>query len=101
MEKTILETEAAAQRAAAERALARYPVLKQDEIAALVRYISKDATALDRAAIASNADVHDQYRQLCRDHHLDRLRPLEIALVVAGIMAVVVIVAVIYTLKTA
>ncbi len=101
MTKTILETEAAAQRAAAERALARYPVLKQDEIAALVRYIRKEATALDRASIASNADLHEQYRQLCRDHHFDRLRPFEIALVAAGVTALVVIVAVAYMIRTA
>ncbi len=66
-----------------------------------MRYISKEASALDRASIASNPDVQEQYRQLCHDHHLDRLRPFEIALVVAAIMALVVIVVVMYSLKAA
>lgn len=99
MTKTILETEAAERRSAAERAIARYPALEPDEIAALVRYVRKEASALDRASIASNAGVQAQYRQLCHDHHLDRLRPFEIVLVAVGVVALAVIVAVMYALK--
>jgi hypothetical protein len=99
MTQTILETEAAERRSAAERAIARYPALEPDEIAALVRYIRKDASALDRASIASNAGLQAQYRQLCRDHHFDRLRPVEVALVVAVLAAVVVVATVLYALS--
>jgi hypothetical protein len=99
MTQTILETGVAGQRAAAERAMARYPDLEPDEIAALVRYIRKEASALDRASIASNAALEERYRQFCRDHHFDRLRPFEVALIVAGLAALVVIVLVVTMLK--
>ena len=99
MTNTILETEAAERRSAAERAIARYPAMEPDEIAALVRYIRKEAGPLDRASIASNPALHERYRQFCRDQHLDGLRPFEIALVVAALAAVAVVVLTIVLLR--
>jgi hypothetical protein len=99
MTQTILEAEVAERRSAAERAIARYPDMQPDEIAALVRYIRKEASAFDRASIASNPALQEPYRQFCRDHHFDRLRPVEMALVVAGILAVVAIMVAMYALK--
>lgn len=101
MTKTILETEAAERRSAAEQALARYPAMEPDEIAALVRYIRKEASALDRASIASNAELQTQYRELCRDHHLDRLRPFEVALVVVAVVGLLAIIVTAYAFKAA
>jgi hypothetical protein len=98
MTKTILETEAAERRSAAERAIARYPAMEPDEVATLVRYIRKEASALDRASIASNPELQERYRQLCYEHRIDRLRPFEIALVVAGVVAFVAIIAAVYML---
>lgn len=99
MTNTTLEAEAGAKRAAIERALARYPDLQPDEIETVTRYLRKEASALDRASIASNAELQEKYRQFCHDQHFDRLRPFEIALVVAGVLAVIVIVIVTYQIK--
>lgn len=69
-------------RAAAEQLIARYPDLTEDELASLLRYLRKEASAQDCALIASNEDLQEKYRQICRDHYITRLRPIEVALVV-------------------
>lgn len=96
---TTPETGADAMRAVIEQKLALYPDLQPDEIAGLVRYLKKDASALDRASIASNPDLQAQYRQFCHDQHFDRLRPFEIALIVAGVVGVIAVLTVIVLLR--
>jgi hypothetical protein len=99
MTSTILETEADATRAAIKRALARYPDLSPDEVKQVDRYLRKDATAFERASIASDPDLHDKYRQFYHDQYFDRLRPFEIALVAAGVVAAAVVVLAIVMLR--
>lgn len=65
----------------AESLIATYPDIAPDDLADLLHYLRKEASALDCAAIASNEAIVEQYRQLCHDQYLDRLRPKAIALI--------------------
>lgn len=71
-------------RAAIERTIAGYPNIPENELQDILHYFRREASALERATIASNDAVYFQYRQLCSDHYLERLRPFEIALAVAS-----------------
>ncbi|HZF45722.1 MAG TPA: hypothetical protein VEZ26_05265 [Sphingomonadaceae bacterium] len=84
---------AAEKRAAAERLLARYPDLTGDELERLLHYFRKDASSLDCALVSSNYEVLGKYRQFCRDHYLNRLRPREVIFIgvsVAGLLALLI-----------
>ncbi|WP_138921582.1 hypothetical protein [Novosphingobium pentaromativorans] len=76
-----------------ERMIARYPELEGEELNRTLSYLKREASAMDQAMIASNPDIMRQYRQLSRDHYLDRLRPSQLAL--ATIVALVIVVALI------
>lgn len=76
------ETDRAVHRAAIERVIAHYPEISDDELHDLLHYFRRDASAYDRAIIASNAQIVDRYRQLCHDHSLDRLGRVETLVVV-------------------
>jgi len=81
------ESDGAELRAAMEREIARYPDLSDEELHRVLHYFRRDASALDRATIASNPEVVAQYRQLCEDHKLDKLGKVEtIAVVVFGVL---------------
>lgn len=64
-----------------ETVLAHYPAISEDELALLIRWFKRDATALDVGMISSNPDVHDAYVQF-RSAHLDKLRVKDYALIV-------------------
>ncbi|MFA7597053.1 MAG: hypothetical protein WCY92_11930 [Novosphingobium sp.] len=59
-------------RAMIEWLIGRYPALEADELAEVLRYLRKEASAQDVALIASNERIYGPYRQLARDHRLDR-----------------------------
>ncbi|MBB3991067.1 hypothetical protein [Croceicoccus naphthovorans] len=84
---------AEARRLEIERMIARYPELEGEELNRTLSYLKREASAMDQAMIASNPDIMRQYRQLSRDHYLDRLRPSQLAL--ATIVALVIVVALI------
>jgi hypothetical protein len=54
----------------------RYPDLADDELAELLQYMQREASATDVALIASNDRIRTRYRQLAKDHHLDRPGPV-------------------------
>ena len=62
----------AAQRAQIEAALADYPNLSEDRLAALIRWFRKEASALDVAMLASNETIAEPYRRFRADH-IDRM----------------------------
>jgi len=79
----------AERRAAAERMIRRYPDLTEEELAQLLHYMRKEASAMDCAVIASNEDLRQGYEQLCNDHYLNRLKPLEVALTIFFLLGLV------------
>lgn len=64
----------AAARAAIERVIHDYPNITEAELYRLIAYFRSEATAFDLAAIGANRKIRPQYRALCRDHSVDRLR---------------------------
>lgn len=82
---------AAERRAAAERLLARYPDIAGDELQQLLHYFRKEASSLDCALVSSNLDVLGKYRQFCRDHYINRLRPRELMFITAGVTGLIVL----------
>lgn len=87
---TIDESSLTERRADIERTIARYPHISEQELQDVLRYLRREASSFDQAMVASNASIEPQYRQLCRDHKLDRLGPWEIGiviLVVVGLFA--------------
>ncbi len=77
------EHDRARHRAAIESIIARYPGIAEHELYAVFDYFRHEATSADRRAIAANRAIKRQYRQLCREHRLDRLGPLHKALALA------------------
>jgi hypothetical protein len=57
-----------AQRAHIEDALAAYPNISKERLAALIAWFRKEASALDVALIASNAAIEEPYRRFRADH---------------------------------
>jgi hypothetical protein len=55
-------------RARAETMLARYPALAGDELAELLRWYRREASAMDVALLASNDAIREAYRAFRRDH---------------------------------
>ena len=82
---------------AIEHSVAGYPDLSDAELADVLHWFRKEATALDTAMLASNEAIAGPYRRLRADH-LDRLSTTEkavaclvSALVLGGIAALVVL----------
>lgn len=67
-------------RAVIERAIAGYPDIPENDLQDVLHFFRREASALERATIASNDAIYPQYRQLCSDHYLERLKPFEIAI---------------------
>ena len=63
-----------------ERLVARYD-LDEKQLHTVLKYLKQEASAMDRALIASNAEIAPRYRLLCYDHYLDRLRPSQIVVI--------------------
>lgn len=63
---------AAARRDRVVMLLARYPKLDSDELADLLRWFRREASALDVGLIASDPDLTASYESLKKDH-LDRI----------------------------
>jgi hypothetical protein len=70
-------------RRAIEGIIASYPSLTDEQLEEVLRYLKREASAMDQAMIASNPDIKRQYGQLSRDHYLDRLRPTQVIVVSA------------------
>jgi hypothetical protein len=81
----------AAQRAQVEAALADYPHIGDDRLAALIRWFRKEASALDVGMIASNDAIAEPYRKFRADH-IDPLTGTDMVkgLLLAGLAAVAV-----------
>jgi hypothetical protein len=73
----------AAIRLEVERLIFRYPDVSTAEIHRLIDYFRNQATRFDLAAIAANRTIRTQYRALCRDHRVDRLRSWQRTITVA------------------
>ena len=56
-----------------ERLLARYPALSEDELAELLHWFEREASALDVALVASNRQIGRGY-DLFKAEHIDRFR---------------------------
>lgn len=82
-----------ARRAAAINIIGRYPDLTPQELDEVLLYLRKQASVLDRAAIASDYLVERQYRELCHDHYLSRPSPM-VLIVAVGVAVVLVAVAI-------
>ena len=63
-------------RIAIEALIARYPDLSKGDLAQVLRWFRKEATAYEVAMLASNEGLAAPYRKL-RNEHLDRLTPSE------------------------
>ena len=55
-------------RARIERLVARYPELDADELAQLVHWYRREASAMDVALLASNEALTDRFGAFCRVH---------------------------------
>jgi hypothetical protein len=55
-------------RAQIEALIARYPDLERDELAELVRWYRREASAMDVALIASNEAISEAFGAFCRAH---------------------------------
>ena len=55
-------------RAQVEAALADYPHISEDRLAALIGWFRNEASALDVATVASNERIADPYRRFRADH---------------------------------
>jgi hypothetical protein len=55
-------------RAHAEAILARYPELGREELADLLHWYRREASAMDVALLASNEAIRERYRAFRRDH---------------------------------
>jgi hypothetical protein len=77
-------------RRAIERIISQYPDITDEQLHLLFDYFRREATAGEVAKIATNPRIRPQYRQLCRDHRIDRLKYVDrlfgvIAAVVAAV----------------
>jgi hypothetical protein len=65
-------------RAQMEAALAEYPHLSEDRLAALIAWVVRDASARDLSILASNEALAEPYRRFRADH-IDTLTGKDIA----------------------
>jgi hypothetical protein len=61
-------------RASIERIIVHYPRLGEAELHSLFDYFRNHARPADLARLNTNPKTRVQYRALCRDHHVHRLR---------------------------
>ncbi len=73
MASAINQTEGAGRRADAQAALARYPYLNDAELADLLRWFRKEASALDVASLVADPEIAPSYGQF-KQEHLDRIK---------------------------
>lgn len=64
-------------RRAIERIVAQYPDIREEQLHRLFDYFRREASGGDVARIATNPRIRPQYRKLCRDHSIDRLRVVD------------------------
>lgn len=64
-------------RRAIERIIVQYPDIAEEQLYRLFDYFRLEASSRDVALIASNPNIRPQYRQLCADHRIDRLRSFD------------------------
>ena len=64
----------AANRASIKRIIRYYPDVTEPELHAIFDYFRNEATPSDLARLNVNAKIRQQYRALCRDHKVHRLR---------------------------
>lgn len=77
-------------RRAVERVIAQYPDISEEQLHRLFDYFRLEASAAEVARIATNPRIRPQYRRLCRDHRIDRLRFVDRLFgVIAAVLAAV------------
>ena len=64
-------------RTAISRIIARYPEIGDDELGEVLQYLSNETSGRDIDIVTSDETLRPQYRQLCREHYIGRLRPME------------------------
>jgi len=79
---------ALARRTHIESLLETYPAVDGDELALLLRWFRKQASALDVAMLACNERIAPGYRQFRRDH-IDRFSAADVVKGLAGAAAMV------------
>jgi hypothetical protein len=82
-------TDRVTRRIAIERIITRYPDISENDLRDVLDYFRHEASALDQATIASNDDIYAQYKALCADHHLERLKSSQIAIIAFAAVVVV------------
>ena len=88
MSNSIIDnSDVVARRTEMEQIIARYPDIDQEQLRSVLRYLRREASSFDQAMVASNAAIEPQYRQLCKDHGLDRLGPWEVGLAITVALA--------------
>ncbi|MEJ5978135.1 hypothetical protein WG901_15895 [Novosphingobium sp. PS1R-30] len=93
MEDTQTDAARAKRRIHMEAALADYPHLSEERLAALLGWFRKEATALDVAMVASNPDIVEPYRRF-RAEHIDPISGKDWikGLLIAGLAGLLVLV---------
>ena len=72
-----------------EALLKRYPRIDEAELAELKRWFAKEASAFEVASLASKDHLRDQYSAF-RAEHVDRWRPRDLVVAIAGAAVVVI-----------
>lgn len=76
----------AERRARAEALLIRYPAIEQQELAELIYWARKDASALDVGMIGSDPLLGPPWRLFARDH-IDRITPVDLLYAAIAVLA--------------
>jgi hypothetical protein len=84
----------AVRRACIERSLADYPHLTREDVADVLHWFRKEASALDVALLATNQDIAEKYRRFRADH-VDRLSPGDIVRAIVFVVITAAIIALI------
>jgi hypothetical protein len=80
-------------RAQIESTLAHYPNLSDERLGELIHWFRKEASALDVAMVASNAEIAEPYRRF-RAEHIDPLTGKDVvrAIIFASLVSMVILV---------
>lgn len=71
-----------------EALVGAYPNIADDELAQLLHWLRREATSYDVAMLSAREDIRPGYAQLRKDH-IDRISPVAIAMMIAGLLVLV------------
>lgn len=80
-------------RTAASRLLSRYPEVNDSELDCLLRHLKEEASGRDIDIITSDEALRSRHSQLCKDHYIGRLRPMEKVYLTTASIALVLLLA--------